>query len=292
MGDYFISGKKGNGKSLVAVGRIRDALFAGRRVATNLDLNLEHLLPPKARKLNVIRLPDKPTRNDLVALGEGSPDVDESTYGVLVLDELATWLNARSFQDKTRAGVLDWLVHSRKWGWETYLIGQNMIQVDKQIREALVEYEVRCRRLDKLKIPFVGKLINTISGGLLSGNLPKIHVAGVFYEGLMSERWWYSGKDLYSGYDTRQKFIENRPEFAMDWNPGSENNRPTGNFSLLTPWHLVGRHLPPTWLENLRRWWAYQPPGRRPAPKLAPLMRLDPETRWKAAAHLVQAGAL
>lgn len=290
MSDYFISGKKGNGKSLVVVGRIRDALLAGRRVATNLDLYLEHLLPARARRVDVIRLPDKPTREDLVQLGQGSPDVDEETYGVVVLDELATWLNARTYQDKNRAGVLDWLVHSRKWGWETYLIGQDINQVDKQIRTALIEYEVKCRRLDRIKIPFIGGLIRAGSGGLLKGNLPKMHVATVFYEGLKSDRWWYTGKELYKGYDTRQKFLEPSPEHALDWKCGSEKNRPVGSYSLLSPWHLVGRYLPDPWWRRILTWWRSSPrPAPRPKPAaLLKLMQLPPDARWRIARDLVQ----
>ncbi|MFK4136821.1 zonular occludens toxin domain-containing protein, partial [Pseudomonas luteola] len=37
MAVYFVTGKLGSGKSLVAVGKIRDYMIAGRRVATNLD---------------------------------------------------------------------------------------------------------------------------------------------------------------------------------------------------------------------------------------------------------------
>ena len=37
MAVYFITGKLGSGKSIAAVGKIRDYLNEGRAVATNLD---------------------------------------------------------------------------------------------------------------------------------------------------------------------------------------------------------------------------------------------------------------
>lgn len=219
--DYLVTGKKGNGKSLVTVGRIRDALLQGRPVATNLDLYLEHLLPHSRRNIKAIRLPDQPTREHLDALGEGNDTLhtaqfDENRNGLIVLDELATWLNARTFADKSRQGVLDWLVHSRKLGWDTYLIAQSPNQIDKQVREALCEYHVVCRRMDRLKVPLIGL------------KLPKIHMAFVKYgmdrDSITSERWIYRGHHLYKGYDTTQRFSSMYPH---------------GMYSYLSPWHLT-----------------------------------------------------
>lgn len=246
MPDFLVTGKKGNGKSLVCVGRIRDALLQGRPVATNLDIRVEHLLPHRLRNVRLYRLPDKPTRADLDALGHGNPDqqdgiYDEDRNGLIVLDELATWLNARTFGDRDRQPMLDWLVHSRKLGWDTYLIAQGPNQIDKQIREALVDYHVPCKRLDRMRVPFIGL------------RLPKIHVAFVKYgvtpDAPISEKWWYRGRDLYRAYDTRQRFLSDYPH---------------GLFSYLPPWHLVG------W-RSIPRWWEFWKPRRR-----VPLIRKHP----------------
>lgn len=230
MSDYLISGKKGNGKSLVAVGRIRDALLAGRPVATNLDLNLEHLLPIHHKTARVIRLPDFPSLADLELIGSGNPEsadgiVDESRNGLVVLDELAVFLNARTFQDTRRAGFLQWLVHSRKLGWDTYLICQHPNQIDKQIREGMAEYHVICRRMDKLKIPF------------LPLKMPRFHVGFVRYgmerDSILAERWMYRGNSLFRAYNTRQRF-----SYTYDQGP----------YSLLPPWYLKGFRTPlPVW---------------------------------------------
>ena len=201
MADYLIQGKKGSGKSLVVVSRIRDALREGRPVATNLDLNLDKLIGAGLQNVRVYRVPDRPTRADLDAIGIGNPDpAAEHKNGLLVLDEIGVWLNARTWGDKERAAVLDYFAHSRKLGWDTYFLCQGKNQIDKQLRESLCEYLVTCRRMDRLKVPVLGI------------KLPKVHVAFVKY-GLdqhdpIAERWIYRGQDLYAAYNTRQVFKE------------------------------------------------------------------------------------
>lgn len=224
MADYLVTGKKGNGKSLIVVSRIRDAILKGKKIATNLDLHLVPMLGPFLRHAQVIRLPDRPSIDDLECIGRGRADgpYNEDANGLLVLDELATWMNSRTFADKGRAAVLDWLAHSRKLGWDTYLLTQHPNQIDKQVREALCEYLVVCRRMDKMKVA--------------GFKLPKLHVAFVRYgmerDSLVAERWMYRGTDLYSSYDTDQVF-----RAVSDHGP----------YCLLPPYHQAG--------------WKYEKPG-------------------------------
>ena len=229
MAIYLITGKLGAGKTLAAVGRIRDVLLEGRRVATNLDLRLERLLPDTARKVSCVRLPDKPCVDDLEAIGIGNESMDESRNGVIVLDELGAWLNARQWADKSRQAVIDWLIHSRKKGWDVYFIAQSAAQVDKQVRESLIEYLVVCRRLDRMRMPVVGGLLRSLSGGWVSGNLPRVHVAivryGTAHDSIVADRWVYLGADLYGAYDTRQVFSETYKN---------------GVYAYLPPWHVEG----------------------------------------------------
>jgi len=223
MSDYLVTGKKGNGKSLVCVGRIRDAIWDKRPVATNLDIYLENMVKPTNKTARLIRLPDRPTAADMLGLGIGNkslyfdeditgmppekladvqvkmlPGYREEDNGVIVLDELATWLNSRSFGDKERQPLLDYFTYSRKLGWDVYFIAQAPNQVDKQLREALTEYLVVCKRLDKIKIPVIGV------------KLPRVHLAAVKYghdaNALVAERWIYRGNDLFACYDTTQRF--------------------------------------------------------------------------------------
>lgn len=234
MSDYIVQGKKGNGKSLVCVSRMRDALLEGNTVATNLDLFLEHMLPAGTRNILVYRLPDKPNANDLKIIGRGSPkgQVDESKYGSIFVDECATILNARTFNDKGRAEFLDYYVHSRKLGWHTYFICQNIVQIDKQVRESLADLIVTCKRLDRLRIPFIGAVTKNLLGFEIRP--PKTHIATVKYgsglDSLLSDRWIYTGTDLYKAYDTEQVFRDDYED---------------GVYCYLTPWHLSCKLGPP-----------------------------------------------
>lgn len=214
---YSVEGKLGTGKTKFSVWRAQQALREGRRVASNVDLHLEHLTTGQAS--NYIRLPDKPRAFDLESAGHGNPEsYDEDKNGVMILDELGTWLNARSFQDKDRAPVLDWLIHARKYGWDVYLIVQDANMIDKQVRESLIEYRVKCFRGDKIKIPFVGGILSDLFGKRW-GYLPKFHLAvarvGDGANAVVAERWMYKGLDLHAAYDTRQVFRSDYPHGAF-----------------------------------------------------------------------------
>jgi len=212
---YSVEGKLGTGKTKFAVWRAQQALLDGRKVASNVDLFLDKLTPN--RRVHYIRLPDKPTDFDLDAAGHGNPNsYDEDNNGIMILDELGTWLNSRNFQDKSRAGLLDWLIHARKKGWDVYLICQDANMIDKQIREALIEYSCTCLRGDKIKIPLIGWVFSTFNKKW--GYLPRFHMVsarlGNGITKVVAERWVYKGDNLHAAYDTRQIFKSDYPHGA------------------------------------------------------------------------------
>jgi len=216
MAVYSVEGKLGTGKTKFAVWRAQLAHREGRRVASNVDLVLEHFTPDQ--RARYVRLPDKPSALDLECIGHGNPEsYDEDRNGVLILDELGTWLNSRNFQDKGRAPLLDWLIHARKLGWDVYLIVQDAQMIDRQVREALIEYQCKCMRMDKVKIPLVGGLLRDLFSlvGLKSGYLPRFHLVaarlGSGTSAVVSERWQYRGDWLHKAYDTRQVFRADYP---------------------------------------------------------------------------------
>jgi hypothetical protein len=222
MAVYSVEGKLGTGKTKFCVWQAQNALRDGRRVASNVDLFLEHLVP-EMRGATYLRIPDKPTAADLESIGHGNPEsYDEDRNGVLILDELGSWLNARSFQDKSRHGVIDWLIHARKLGWNVYLIVQDALMIDKQVRDALIEYQCRCVRLDKVRIPVFGKLLGLFNKKL--GYLPRLHnvTARVIGSGatVVAERWHFRGDDLHEAYDTRQIFKASDDGTYTVWHPG------------------------------------------------------------------------
>lgn len=262
---YSVCGKLGVGKSKFAVWKAQEALRDGRRVAGNLDL-FQPLTPERA--LCYTRIPDKPTAFDLEAMGHGNPDsYDEDRNGDLFLDELGTWLNARSFQDKARAGMIDWLIHARKHGWNVWLIVQDEGMIDKQVREALVEYSVRVMRMDKVRWPLLlGKIAGAL-GGIFRrkrwGYFPRFHMAtarvGYGAGAIVAERWMFRGDELHAAYNTRQVFS---PDY------------PHGTFSALPSWEWRQPHTRlQQWLAAVRRGLA-RPPSPPVKPKLVAVARM------------------
>ncbi len=214
MAVYLVTGKLGAGKTLAMVGRMRDYLASGKPVASNVDIDLRKLCrkPPAAP---IVRLPDRPGAYDLACLGIVHSTGREEMNGMLLLDECGTFLNSREWSDKGRQGVIEWLLHSRKLGWDVFLIIQAATLLDKQIRDALVEYSVVCRRMDRLKIPVIGPMVSTLTSGLVKGTMPKVHVATVRYgmgaASMHADTWFYRGAELYGAYSTTQVISESSP---------------------------------------------------------------------------------
>lgn len=241
MPDYAITGKKGNGKSLVAVARIQEYLKAGYPVATNLDLDLKNLLGKGHKTARVIRLPDMVKGEHLEMLGYANLSPDESKNGILVLDELATWLNSRSYKEAERQSLINWLVLARKLGWDCYYLVQEPNMCDKQVREGLFEHVVQCRRMDRLTIPVLNGLSKFFLGKKCS--LPRVHIGFVRYgdggpSSLVVDRWVYRGDQFFTSYNTKQRFRADYPH---------------GPFSYLPPWYTHGRYRA-TWTKvNIMR---------------------------------------
>lgn len=284
-GVYIVQGKLGSGKGKYCVGKMADALRAGLRVATNFDLNMEHLTKSSSRA-TAIRVPDKPTAQDLDDIGPGACEADkydEDRYGVLVLDELGSWLNSRQFADKGRAALLDWLIHARKKLWTVYLIVQDVNMIDKQVRQGLAEYLVRCLRADKLKIPVIGAVMGK------RGRVPRFHIANITMAdvpGVVVDRDWFRNDDIQNGYDTLQVF--------RDWvrdpqDPRFEDEILAGPFTYLSAWHVKGRFeaavKPRRGLFGRRA--MVKPEPRPKRPEIASIDLKDRDAAWAAARGLV-----
>ena len=284
MPTYALTGGLGSGKTLSAVGRIQQYLRDGKRVATNLDLDLSRLLPARS-KVCAVRISDYPTIEDLRLLGRGHyveekkgtvsgrfargysnrAEKDGKIYsknekhnGLLVFDETAVFFNSREWADKRRAAVIAWLRHLRKLGWDCIYIMQDLDSVDKQLRKGLIEHEGVCKRSDRLSIPFVGGLLRGVGLGFLS-RPPRIHVCSVKYglsqHALVVDRWLYRGVTVQNGYDTNQVFHEH-PAIGEKSTPGEVDDwcNHVAVHSVLSPWHTVGRYLPPPPLQLLKLW--------------------------------------
>lgn len=287
---YVVQGKLGTGKGKYCMLKMDEALREGRRVATNFDLFLEGLLPAQS-KTTAIRVPDKPTAQDLDDIGSGNPDdrFNEEKNGVLVLDELGSWLNSRGFQSPERAALLDWLIHARKKGWDVYLVVQNIDMIDKQVRVGLAEYQVRLIRADKIKIPVVGNFLGK------RGRLPKMHIANISLTdvpGVTVDREWFKGDYLHAGYDTLQIF---RDWVRNPMDPRFKTEQFVGPYTMLSAWHIKGRFETVVKKKTLlqRIFGVKAPPPLPPVPK--PRLRaielcagLPPDEAWALARRYVE----
>ncbi|EHF0472278.1 hypothetical protein IFY61_004870, partial [Escherichia coli] len=158
-----ITGKLGQGKGIAA------AYFAciyyrrGLRVAANFPFFPQYMDEKSDNPLTII--PADPRPEDLKALGRGCPENEKIQFGALFLDECASWLNSRQFAKKDRLEFIDWLIHSRKLGWDVYLIAQNEDMIDTQIIKAMGGKVIRCKRLDELRIPLITSLYEMVNPG-------------------------------------------------------------------------------------------------------------------------------
>ena len=209
----FIEGVKRSGKTKYAVDLINDYLKRGRKVATNLDLFLDKM---PVQNPHVIRLPDHPRSEDLHALGIGYPELeqddrnyDESKNGLVVIDELLTHLNSRSFKDKDRLAIVSWFVQMGKYGWDLVLIGQDFEGVDKQLRDTTIDQLVSVKSgVNYFGFGFINSVVQRVFSVL---HIPKFSVAR-FYDGKSKSRkahgYQFYIKDwTHAWYNTAQKFL-------------------------------------------------------------------------------------
>jgi Zonular occludens toxin (Zot) len=291
MSNYLVSGKLGTGKGKYTVRQMQTHLKKGLRVATNCDLFLEHLLPSQSR-MTAVRVPDKPSPLDLDLIGPGCEEADkydEEKYGIMVLDELGSWLNARSHASADRQAFVDWIIHARKKRWHVYFIAQDLEMIDRQVRQGLVEYLVKVVRGDKIKIPVVGSLLGKL------GKLKGLHIANtsmVEMPGYVVERDWFRGNDIHKGYDTLQVFRHWNREPSS---PGFRDEVYQGAFSYLSPWHVKGRFDRVLAKKGVLQALFNTRPAAVPAlkpkvPEIQRLGNLPPDQAWQAArSYLLQA---
>jgi hypothetical protein len=208
MPGWIIQGVRGEGKSLCAVGKAKEYLSRGCPVATNLDLFLDKLVA-KDNQTVAYRLPDRPRAADFHSL---PPAFDpkykgEDRNGLIILDELALWMNSRKWKDGGRLEIIEWLLVSRKYHWDLILLCQDHEIIDNQLKTTCCDYLVQASRTDRKKIPLIAPVLDFVG---INSFRPKVHIYDVYYglSGLDApvDRWQFDGRDLYAGYDTNQLF--------------------------------------------------------------------------------------
>ena len=209
----FIEGVKRSGKTKYAIDLINDYLKRGRKVATNLDIYLDKM---DVKNPHVIRLPDHMSSTHLKDLGCGYPELeesdsnyDETKNGLVVIDELLTFLNSRSFKDKDRLQIVSWFVQMGKYGWDLVLIGQDFEGVDKQLRDTTIDQLINVKSgSNYFGFGFLNSVVQRLFNVL---NVPKFSVAR-FYDGKSKTRkaqgyQFYIKSWCHDWYNTAQKFL-------------------------------------------------------------------------------------
>ena len=229
---WAFTGRTGQGKGLCSAGFIGEYIAKKKPVATNMDIFPEKFRDKNNRDVLIYRLPDCPTVDDFKMLGLGNeiPE-DEDENGLIMLDEAGTFLNSRNWNEKGRKEAVDWVRHRRKYGWNMAFQIQGLGSLDTQVREDIIDYEVRCFKISALYIPFVSQIVKMFTGKtqLMFPKWMRWHTAKFknLETGMVDSVHRYTGKDVWPIYDTKQVISRDYPH---------------GTFCYLTPWHLVGRY--------------------------------------------------
>ncbi|MBF0644877.1 hypothetical protein HTZ97_13690 [Desulfuromonas acetoxidans] len=169
-----IQGTIGSGKSAFAVSRGLQHLRAGGVVASNFELvegwsfevakrsfkcrffgvdpyEYASDLHSRWRVVGNLEGVEQAT-TELIPLAKGKISQQFEGHGLLLLDESQLLFNSRDWQKN-----MDWIVffsQSRKKKWDIMMVAHNLEMIDKQIRD-FIEYDVRFRNLNKVKIPLL-----------------------------------------------------------------------------------------------------------------------------------------
>lgn len=208
---YFIHGTRGSGKGAFAVHQIRDVLEAENKVATNMTLFLDDLMPSDSYA-DVIRLPDIPNGQHLHSLGlayDFNPDdpstIDPSKEGLLVLDEIKLYLTK---SNKEFHEIVNFLVQSRKYGWNILLTGQHKDQAEEVVYKSLTDKLIVCRDEGK----FLGSFLKIFSFLNIPFLSPSSHKAYVFNGRSelddLEETFPYDWRPVKLSYSTAQIFSQ------------------------------------------------------------------------------------
>lgn len=170
-----IQGTLGSGKSAFAVSQLLEHLRAGGVVAANFDLvdgwaetvagqtfrckflgQESHTLAKdyhdRFRVVGSLEGVYQASR-ELIPRAKGKISKQFEGHGLLVLDEAHLIFNSRRWQ--RNMSWIEFFSQSRKMLWDVYLISHSVEMIDTQIRN-FIEYDVRFRNLNKVKVPFLG----------------------------------------------------------------------------------------------------------------------------------------
>jgi zona occludens toxin len=164
---FLVQGPPGNGKSAYGARAIARALGAGRPVVSNIELRDDFGEFVAKHTAGLSRAKRRRRADQVRRSYFFSRDVDEllnvrlrgrgEGRGLAVLDEAATWLDARKWNQDNRGDVNDWLRKHRHRGFDVLLLVQHIEMLDKQVRH-LPEVVIAMRNAKRFRragIPIV-----------------------------------------------------------------------------------------------------------------------------------------
>lgn len=235
---YFYTGTPGSGKSLHMASEIYDAIWAGKNVIANFEVNESYFAgarhPERLGSFVYVNNRDwlnnaytsRPSIDPVSgkrikgAVPDGRYTYLDGLYSfarqfhrrdrrgniiehqtLLVLDECQELFNNRTWAKKDRLDWVSFFREHRKYGFDIYLISQDDKVIDKQVR-AILQFRVEHRSVKNFKA--AGKLLAFLRGGeLFVWIMSNYQIKGK--DGRLCSEF-YTGKKFYGFYDSYQTF--------------------------------------------------------------------------------------
>ena len=196
---YLYTGTPGSGKSYSATLRAYELIYRPhpKMVVANYNLNIDD----KHRQYFKYLPNDEITLENLLKISNeyfSTHEFKESSL-TLIVDEAQIWANSRSWAEKSRMSLIEFMSQSRHAGYDVILIAQSDKMIDRQMR-ALVEYEVKHRKLANFGI--VGRLLSLVAMG-------RVYAAVTYYYGLTERigvKFFVPRKKIFRMYDSYVMF--------------------------------------------------------------------------------------
>lgn len=229
---YFFTGKPGNGKSLHMAQIMYQKLRFGKNVIANFEINEPMVYKGRhpERMGCFIYEPNTFWLNNAYKNKTLHYSYLDGLYNfafqfhkrnaqgqiiehqtLLVLDECQELFNTRSWNRKDRLEWCNFFRKHRKLGYDVYLISQDDMVIDKQIRNVF-EYEMEHRCINNYKL--FGKILGLLCGGKLFVCITRWYAKKGRKDSHIESEFFIGRKKFYRFYDSYKTFARESLELA------------------------------------------------------------------------------